>query len=103
MAVTRDEFRALMNTMYNYDIGVDWNNLVLPPVISTGLLGEVQANINAIGNLQEKIKEMERMIEEYQVARQHQIMYLNELNRIRDQENGEKQEGQQNPEYMDRD
>ncbi|CAB5383173.1 unnamed protein product [Rhizophagus irregularis] len=35
MAASRDELRAdlraLMNTMYNHDIGADWNNLALPP------------------------------------------------------------------------
>ncbi|GET50711.1 hypothetical protein GLOIN_2v1815633 [Rhizophagus irregularis DAOM 181602=DAOM 197198] len=55
MAASRDELRAdlraLMNTMYNHDIGADWNNLALPPVTLTGLQGEVQANTNAIGNL----------------------------------------------------
>ncbi|PKB92279.1 hypothetical protein RhiirA5_445291, partial [Rhizophagus irregularis] len=55
MAVTRDEFRtdirAVINTMYNHDIGPDWNNLAVPPVTLTGLQGEVQANANAIGNL----------------------------------------------------
>ncbi|GET63838.1 hypothetical protein GLOIN_2v1848990 [Rhizophagus irregularis DAOM 181602=DAOM 197198] len=55
MAASRDELRAdlraLMNTMYNHDIGADWNNLAVPPITLTGLQGEVQANTNAIGNL----------------------------------------------------
>ncbi|GBC54267.2 hypothetical protein GLOIN_2v1815633 [Rhizophagus irregularis DAOM 181602=DAOM 197198] len=55
MAASRDELRAdlraLMNTMYNHDIGADWNNLALPPVTLTGLQEEVQANTNTIGNL----------------------------------------------------
>ncbi|EXX61267.1 hypothetical protein RirG_172770 [Rhizophagus irregularis DAOM 197198w] len=55
MAVTRDEFRtdirAVTNTMYGHDIGPDWNNLAVPPITLTGLQGEVQANTNAIGNL----------------------------------------------------
>ncbi|PKY62296.1 hypothetical protein RhiirA4_488539, partial [Rhizophagus irregularis] len=55
MAASRNELkadlRALMNTMYDYDIGADWNNLALPAVTLTGLQGEVQNNTNAIGNL----------------------------------------------------
>ncbi|CAB4444403.1 unnamed protein product [Rhizophagus irregularis] len=55
MAASRNEVRAdlrtLMNVIHGHDIGVDWNNLALPPVTLTGLQGEVQNNTNAIGNL----------------------------------------------------
>ncbi|PKB91785.1 hypothetical protein RhiirA5_447573 [Rhizophagus irregularis] len=46
-AELREDLRALMNTI----LVADWNNLALPPVTLTGLQGEVQANTNAIGNL----------------------------------------------------
>ncbi|POG60626.1 hypothetical protein GLOIN_2v1815633 [Rhizophagus irregularis DAOM 181602=DAOM 197198] len=55
MAATRDEvradLRAVTSTMYGHDIGPDWNNLAVPPITLTGLQGEIQANTNAIGNL----------------------------------------------------